>query len=250
MRSERQLLDEIRLREASLDDAARERAAGELTDEDFAAITAREHEALRSAREELTALVSREASVAASKDIGGVSPGVRRRPRGWLYLALGCFAVAAGVLVWSNVGLRQAGTSATGGITVSHAQKIQQLLAEGEADLATSNDVAALAAYQEILSLAPTNVVALTETGWLDFTAGSASKNAAVVARGIAHLREAVSLAPSSPAPRLYYAIVAAATPGNAALARREFTVFLTLHPSAAQRAIAAPFVAKLGLSG
>jgi hypothetical protein len=242
MRSERQLLDEIRLREASLEDAQREHLAGELADTDFTAIVERENAALLEARTELSRLADIEVTPATS------SNSLRRRKRSRLVVALVCFALAAGVLVWANLGLRQAGQSASGGLSLSQTQKVQQLVIEGEADVAAGDDVAALSAYQQILSIEPTNVAALTEAGWLDFTAGSASKNPTVVARGVSDLHEAVTLAPQSPAPRLYYAIVAASTPGNQNLAKREFTAFLALKPSKAQLLIAAPFLSNLGL--
>ncbi len=241
MRSERQLVDEIRLREASIEDAGRELAAGELTSADYAMIVERENAALRSARDELAATASTPRDQVRTP---------RRRRRSRLTVALVCFALAAGILVWANLGLRQAGQSVSGGLSLTSSQKIQQLSIEGEADVAAGNDVAALAAYQQILALEPTNVAALTEAGWLDFTAGSASKNAAVIARGVEDLRRAVSLAPRSPAPRLYYAIVAASTPGNQALAIREFRAFLSLRPSKAQLLVAAPFLRNLGLAG
>ena len=48
------------------------------------------------------------------------------------------------------------------------------------------------------------NVAALTESGWLDFSAGSASHDTAVVEVGIKNLEKAVALAPRQAAPRLY----------------------------------------------
>ena len=242
MKSELQLRDEIRLREASLDDARREHHSGELSDEELTIIIEREGAALLRARNELSAVVSATATTHSKP------AATHRRPRRYLMVALASFAMAAGVLVWANLGVRQAGQSASGGLTLSVSQKVQQLLIEGEADVATGNEVAALSAYQQILVLQPTNVAALTESGWLDFTAGSASKNPLVVARGVSDLRQAVALAPRSPAPRLYYAIVAAATPGNTATARKEFRLFLTLNPSKAQLLVAQPFLGNLGL--
>jgi hypothetical protein len=242
MRSERQFLDEIRLREASLEDAQREHVAGELTDADFTVIVERENVALLQARTELSKLVDVVATPPTSNN------SVLRRKRSRLVVALVCFALAAGVLAWANLGLRQAGQSASGGLNLSQTQKVQQLVIEGEADVAAGDDVAALSAYQQILAIEPTNVATLTEAGWLDFTAGSASKNSTVVARGVSDLHEAVTLAPQSPAPRLYYAIVAASTPGNQDLAKKELTAFLDLKPSKAQLLIAAPFLRNLGL--
>ena len=242
MRTTRQLHDEIQLREASLEDAQREHDAGELGNADFANISQRENAAISLARSELATLAER------VFDVPATASRVRRRRQGRLAVALVCFALAAGVLVWANLGLRQAGQSASGGLSLSQTQKVQELALEGEADVATGNAAAALAAYEQILEIQPTNVAALTEAGWLDFSAGSSLRSPAVVSRGVSDLREAVTLAPTSAAPRLYYAIVAEATPGNRGLAIKEFRTFLTLKPSKPQMAIAAPFLRHLGL--
>jgi Flp pilus assembly protein TadD len=94
-----------------------------------------------------------------------------------------------------------------------------------------------------------TNVEALTETGWLTFSAASVQKNATLVAVAVADLRKAVTLAPNNPATHLYYGIVAASTPGNLATARAQFRAFLALKPSVAQRAIAEPYLRTLHLA-
>jgi tetratricopeptide (TPR) repeat protein len=108
--------------------------------------------------------------------------------------------------------------------------------------------VTALSAYEQVLKLDDTNVPALTQTGWLDFSAGSSDQDVAAINLGIKDLRRAVALAPRNPAPRLYYAIVADSTPGNRALAKKEFEIFLALKPSRAQLLVAAPLLKKLGL--
>ena len=131
MRSAAQLRDEIGLREASLVDARREHADGEIDDERFATIVEREESALATLREELAHVESQ-----VSEDPVTV-PAARRHRRRWLALALACFALAAGFLVWANLGLRQAGSSATGGLSLSQTQRVAQLLTEGEADIAT-----------------------------------------------------------------------------------------------------------------
>jgi len=246
VKSERQLLDEIRLREASLDDAGRERDAGELADADYSAIVEREKRALDRARHDLAMLEVPAEDVATAVR---TSSAVRRRPRSRLLVALVCFALAAGVLVWANLGLRQAGTSATGGLNLTQSQRMQQLLIEGEDDVASGDGVAALSAFQQVLVISPTNVDALTETGWLDFSAGSSSANAVVVAHGVSLLRQAVLLAPNQAAPRLYFALVAYETPGNRALATAQFRVFVKLHPSTTQLALAAKILRALKIN-
>jgi len=238
-RTENQVRDEIALREASLGDAKRELAAGELSPVQAATIEARETLALAAARRELDEMAQS----------GGRSPS-RQRRRILLVVGVGCFLVAIIVVLVASLSLRQAGTSDTGGVTVGPAQKVNQLLTEAEGDVASGNAVAALSAYEQVLALSPRNVQALTQTGWLEFSAGSSDENSSLVQLGIKDLREAIAYGPSDPAPRLYYAIVADSTPDNAALAKRELEIFLTLKPSADELAIARPFLKQFGLPG
>ena len=231
-----QLRDEIALRQASLADAARERAQGELDDAGYQAIVDRETVALAKAQATLAALMP-----AAPK-------ARRRRKNSRLVIGVTCLALAAVGLVWINLSLRQAGTSQTGGVQVGGAQKVSQLLIEGQGDLANNNALAALAAYDQVLAIEPHNEAALTEAGWLDFSAGSADHSPTVVARAVSELRQAVHYGPSDPAPHLYYGIVASLIPGNTAVAKHQFEFFLKLKPSKAQLAVATPYLARLGI--
>ncbi len=234
-----QLHDEIRLREASLRDASRERNAGELSSDQFEAIERREGAALESARNELGALM-------ASVDATNVRARTRRVR--WLVLALVCFAIVVTYALLSATSPRQAGNPGDGGIALTRAQTIDRLLTQAEVDVANGQDVTALNAYAKVLTLDPKNVTALTQSGWLDFTAGSAAKKASVVEVGIRELAKAIAVAPRQSAPRLYFAIVADSTPGNQRVAKTEFEEFLKLKPSVGQMAIARPFLKKLGL--
>jgi tetratricopeptide (TPR) repeat protein len=239
------LQDEIALRRASLEDAARELASGELGTDAYDELVVRETKALSRLEAALEAL-GPEHDVATESSVVQRSP--RRRSPRRLVIALVCFALATVGLVWINVSLRQAGTSQTGSVQVSGAQAITQLLLEGEGDLAQGNDVAALAAYQSVLAKQPNNVAALTEAGWLDFSAGSAAHDASVVRLAVASLRRAVEVAPNQAAPHLYYGIVAAATPHNGATAKKQFEEFLADHPSIGQLAVAKSYLGHFGL--
>jgi cytochrome c-type biogenesis protein CcmH/NrfG len=238
-RTVHQLMDEIALREASLADAQRELAAGELTVLQAATIEARESLALTKARDELRELEAH----------GGRSTSSRRRRRWLLVVGLLCFLVAIVVVLWHSLELRQAGNSVTGSVSLGSQQEVTQLLTEAQADIANGSVVTALAAYREVLSYDPRNVTALTQSGWLDFSAGSSDTDPTLVALGIKDLREAIAYAPRDTAARLYYAIVADSTPGNEALAKSEFKIFLALGPSKGQLAVAAPFLKQLHLS-
>ena len=230
--SRESLLDEIALREASLADAKIEHERGDLDDATYRAIVARESIALVRARAQLDA-----------SDV--LSPKARQRRRRFLVVAGVAFTFAILIVLWSAVVPRQAGNSITGSPVLGHAAKITQLLNEAEADTANADPVAALAAYQGVLALDANNVVALTQSGWLDFSAGSASKSAATVNLGLSRLRRAIEIAPRDPAAHLYYGIAAASTKGNDALARTQLREFLSLKPSAALLAVARPFLVR-----
>jgi tetratricopeptide (TPR) repeat protein len=234
-----QLRDEIRLREASLRDATRERDAGELSADQFDDIERREGTALEHARNELGALL-------VSVDVSTVRRRTRRKR--WLVLAAVCFAVVLLYALFSSTSPRQAGNSGDGGIKLTQSQLIDRLLTQAEVDVSNNQDVTALNAYEKVLNLDPKNVTALTQSGWLDFTAGSAAKKVAVVKVGIKDLEKAIALAPKQSAPRLYFAIVADSTPGNRKVAKDEFEEFLKLKPSNGQLAVARPFLKGLGI--
>jgi hypothetical protein len=234
---ENQILDEIALRESSIADAHRELEAGELTAIQAATIEARETLALARLRQELFDLDSPSAKGPA-----------RKRRLAYLVIGLACLLAVIVIVLLHSLSLRQAGTQETGGVTVSHTQEISQLLTEAQSDVANGQVTPALAAYEGVLSLDPKNVTALTQVGWLDFSAGSSDTNPSLVTVGITDLREAITYGPTDTAARLYYAIVADSTPGNTSLAVAEFKVFLALHPSRGQLAIARPFLVALKL--
>jgi cytochrome c-type biogenesis protein CcmH/NrfG len=144
---------------------------------------------------------------------------------------------------------RQPGNSDTGSISGSVAQQVSRLLSQAEIDQALGNVVNALIAYNEVLALEPRNPEALAQSGWLDFTAGSASKNLDTVRTGVRRLALAVRVAPTDPSARLYYAIAAASTPGSRAVAVAQMRIFLALRPNAHLMAIARPWLRALGVS-
>lgn len=237
------LMDEVALREASLRDAQREFEANELDAAQLAIIEERERKALADLADRIAALDVTEEEVPAPQ------PTTRRRRTSLLVVALLCFAVAAGITLWSAVGVRQPGASATGSISASDAKMLQALLNEGELDVAKGNIAAALAAYDAALEIDPTNSVALTQSGWFYFTTGSDQKNLTLVRRGTDRLRQAVSVAPASPSAHLYYGIAALSTPGNRRLARSEFRRFLALNPPTVLKVVAQPYLTQLGLA-
>ena len=238
-REVQRLMDEVKLREASMRDARAEFEANELTAGEFAIIEERERKALAS-------LADRIATVAREPEPPTRTP--RHRRRSLLGVALLCFALAAGVVLWSSISTRQPGESATGSISASDAKMIANLLSEGEVDIANGNIGGALAAYDSVLLIDQKNATALTQSGWFYFNVGSSQKNLEYVKKGTERLRQAVTVSPNSPSAHLYYGIAALSTPGNEALATSEFQTFVELNPPPALRAVATPYLAQVNL--
>jgi hypothetical protein len=226
------LHDEIALREASIADARRELADGELTEEQCAAVIARESAAITKCRAALSAL-----------PLASPSASVRQHRRTLLFVAMSCFLVAIVVTLFAALAPRQPGSSITGGVTGATQAHVTQQLVNGEIDESAKHDAAALAAFNEVLVLEPTNIEALTQSGWLTFSAGSAEGDLPIVRLGEQRIETAVNLDPTYPSSRLYYAIAAALTPGQRSLAIEQFTLFLKLKPSSGLRAVALPWL-------
>ena len=237
-REEQVLRDEITLREASLQDAKRELDAGELSHSDYEQICAREEKAIATALEKISALTNAVPKVA-----------VRRvRKKRLLVVAIIAFSLAIGTIMWSALSPRQQGTSITGSVQLGNSAQVKQLLLEAEADIANGQIATALDAYNQVLAIDAKNVTALTQVGWLDFSAGSSSKNAELLKEGSRLISDAYVLAPNNPATVLYSAIISLSY-GESKIAKQLFKQFLALKPSDGQLAVATPFLNKLGIT-
>jgi tetratricopeptide (TPR) repeat protein len=233
------LKDQEALLEASLRDAKSELEAGELSLSHYESLVKRDEEALAAVRD----------AIASWHEAPAKAKTKRSHRRVYLLVSLLCFAGVVGFLLYSALSPRQAGQQITGGLSLSNQEQVNEYLTEAENDVAAGNIQTALVAYQDVLGIDASNIEALTQVGWLDFSAGSAAKNQTVVQTGVNDLQKAIELSPRSAAPRLYYAIVAYSTPGYQKTAKNQFEEFLALKPSSAQLAIAKPFLQKLGLS-
>ena len=107
-------------------------------------------------------------------------------------------AVAAGVLVARYSGSRSAGDSITGEIR----RTSRELLFEAQQTVASGDIAAAVAIYDEVLELQPSNVEALTYRGWLTARSGDLD-------RAAAYLEEAIATDPDYPDAHLFRSIVA-----------------------------------------
>jgi tetratricopeptide (TPR) repeat protein len=249
------LRDERDLLQRSLEDAAREHGAGDLTDEDYELLRSRDERRLA---EVDAALASRPVEVAVARtrdrrprrrdgrgedrsaaDEGGLHR--RRRRRWWVAVGGVGFVVAATVvLVVELTSPRLPGEDATGSISLNTAQTVERQLSQAKTLVADGQDTEALQLYGDVLAEDPRDPVALAEWGWLDWRAASAAKQATVAAEGASALEEAVKLDPRLFAAQYYLGVVLF-DEGAATKAVTHFRKFLDDKPTAKWLGDAAP---------
>lgn len=243
----RRLSDQMNLLRASLMDAEREHAAGELDEASYAAITERDGDRLAELGAALDHLPppapsSTTPGPAPSADLPGdddEKPPARRSRRVWL-LILGLVLVTlAGAVVLANV------LSRTTAAPTSTAAEVATLLNQADVKVSSGDIAGGLATYRAVLALDPTQPQALAETGWLSFEAGVATHSASVIAQAEADVRAAIQAAPNYYAPRLYLGVIELLANEDPAAALVQFRQFEALSPPARWRQTAEPYIAK-----
>jgi tetratricopeptide (TPR) repeat protein len=202
----------------SLEDLERERAAGDITDQDY--------EALRRRYEGKAAAL--DASAAAPAPVVA-SPPQRSllRPLAWA-VAVVALAVAAGLVVASSSGDRLPGDPAAGSITATGTSdalaKARRLVGEGQA-------ADAIKVYDEVLEEDPANAEALAYRGWLVRLAGKQSGDARLVDKGLDYVNRAVAADPNYPDARFFKGLILFQDKDDPAAAVPELRAFLGLNP-------------------
>lgn len=236
----------------SLEDLEREHSAGDLTDED--------HAALRAQYVARTAAVLRSLDAGAEQGAGGPGPvdtrpvatapetsppPARRRRRRLLVVGAVVAVVAAAVAtVLAVVGPRLPGETVTGSVPLTESQKAARTLAQAETDEGRGDALDAIKLYQAVLSEEPRQEVALAEVGWLEYEAGVEARRATLLSLGESQEQQAESVAPGAAAPHLYLGSMLLAQ-GDAAGAVAQFRLFLAAHPPRATVRAAVPFITK-----
>lgn len=207
----------------SLADLEREHDAGDLSDDDHAALkddyTARAAEVIR-------AIEAQEAAFAAAK-----RPADPRRTAAWV-VGVVVFAGLAGLLAANAMGARKPGESASGGVNVR--QTPTQRAAECSNQIVEDPD-GAFECFEGVLADDPTNAVALTWSAWqLSLAAPSADPQDRVTLQALAAVRldAAVEADPNYSFARAFRAVVAYRN-GRYADAQRYLEEFYAAAPSA-----------------
>ncbi len=171
---------------SSLEDLDREHDAGDIDDEDYAAL-----------RDDYTARAARvlRAIEAGAAPVAPAPPRDRRRTVG-LTALVALFAVVAGVLVAQSVGRRDPGDTATGGVRQSVTEKLNEA-----GRLIATDSQAAIDLYGEVLEVDPDNAEALTYRGWAQYLAGQSGP-------GLSSLIQAATANPRYPDVHAFLAIV------------------------------------------
>jgi tetratricopeptide (TPR) repeat protein len=255
----------------SIDDAAREHAAGDLADADYALLRRRDEARLAEVKAALAAVDAKDAEsfqgerapgdlagagpVGAEEDVvpaDGAWPAAapaeasgRTGRRRWLALVgVACLVAGVVVLLVGRTSARLPGQVSSGSTELNAEQKVQQQLAQAATLVEQGNSSEALSLYGQVLSEDPKDPVALAWWGWLDWQAAVSSDRATatVAAEGASAVDEAVRLDP-----RLYQAqyFVGAVDweDHKVDAAVTHLSSFLAAHPSKAWRTKAAPVI-------
>lgn len=240
------LHDERELLRRSLDDAAREHGAGDLTDEDYALLRTRDERRLAEVDAALTARVGVSRRPAPT---GSPPPSPRRHfgrrvqwKRKWWMAAAGVAAICAAaiVLLVQLTSPRLPGQDATGSISLNTAQTIERQLAQAKSLVERGETSQALQLYGDVLAEDPRQPVALAEWGWLDWRAATRTKEQTVAAEGASALEEAVRVDPRLFAAQYYLGVVLYEE-GAPAKAVTHFARFLADRPTGKWLREAAP---------
>jgi tetratricopeptide (TPR) repeat protein len=247
------LQDEREFLERSLRDARLELEAGDLSEADFAILSARDHARLAEVRSSIDELdraaaiakaTARSAGKAEQPAATAAEDEVPRSRRRWL-LVLGAAAIAAGVvvLVIHLTTERQPGQPSSGNVALNPTQSEQQQLVQAATQVQQGDVVDALRLYRQILATDPSQPEALAESGWLEWESGRQAKDADTTAKGRALVQRAVDTAPSFYAGHLFLGTILLEEDNNPAGAVAQYQQFLAASPPAADIASAAPFL-------
>jgi cytochrome c-type biogenesis protein CcmH len=171
------------------------------------------------------------------------APRSRRSRRSWWFLggAVAAFGAALIVAVSLFASNRLPGQTATGSITLSQTQQIEETLAQAAAYQNGGQLAQAAQLYQSVLNKHPDNEVALAQLGWLEYETGQQGTSSSLVSDARAKLNRAVQLDPDDYAVRLYLGTVLLQQDGNAAGAVDQYKQFLADSPPSTVVQQAAP---------
>ena len=215
-----ELRDEQQFLLNSLRDLERERAAGDIDDDDY--------HTLRDGYVARTAAITRELQGAEVADDAPPPTWLRRVLVSVCVLAI---AIGSGVLVARSSGQRLPGQTATGGIEQSTANILATARQVNFSDPAKSIEL-----YSEVLKLEPDNVEALTYRSWilaLSSRDATGEVKQLALATAVSDLMRAQKADPTYPDAHCFLGIVYFRFLEQASLAKKQLDVCVAMNPPA-----------------
>jgi tetratricopeptide (TPR) repeat protein len=222
----------------SLADLDAERAAGDLDEQDYQALGARDRARLAAVTEALSEL-DRAGSPAPAPAVARPS---RRRPRWRLAVAVAALCAGATVALVAVVMPRLPGQPATGSTPSNIPAELDE--AAALVDQGTSASLTeALALYRQVLQVDPNQPQALAETGYLEWEAGFSAANQSQERQGRALVERAAAVDPRLAAVHLFLGTMLFEQDHDPRAAVRQYRAFLADHPKASLVASAARLI-------
>jgi tetratricopeptide (TPR) repeat protein len=243
------LNDEREFLQRSLEDADREHDAGDLSDEDHEILMARDRKRLAEVDVELASFGPLPEDHRVAGPIPAPAPdSVPRSMSGWRRLGIvaACLMIVLGAVILVNHA-RQArlpGQASSGSITESQAQQIAQQLSQAQAlENNSKTTVQALALYNKVLAVDPSDPVALAGAGWIEWTIGFDAHRPSIVTIGRQEVEKAVKVSPTYSQAHLYMGLILENQDDNSSGAVTQFNQFLADDPSTQEVQQVAPQV-------
>jgi tetratricopeptide (TPR) repeat protein len=225
------LSDERDFLERSLEDADREHAAGDLSDEDHAVLTERDRQRLATVVRALEAMGPESEAARPTKRADSLRSADWRR----VGIIAACFMIIAGVVILVDHALspRLPGQVTSGGITLSKEQLIEQQLNQATALDNGGQVVSALKLYNDVLAEDPDDPDALAASGWVDWNYGTEGDSPTLLVRGRQDEEKAISVAPDFYQGHMFLGLILLYQDHNAKAAVIQFNQFLADQPPA-----------------
>lgn len=224
----------------ALRDIEADRAAGDLSEEDYRSLrndyTVRAADVLR----RIEALDAGSPADPAGPELSSGPPEATRRRRlgarfggrrsrvAVAVAGLVCLGVGAGLLVIGSSGSRQPGQTVSGNVPPSPAQ---ELVAARQA-MATGNQSMALRLYRAVLQVEPNQPEALAYSGWLLRLTGDVQNNKTLIDAAVADERAAEAADPAYPDPHFFLGLILLDDLHDPAAAVPQLTAYLESSPS------------------
>jgi tetratricopeptide (TPR) repeat protein len=246
------LNDQMEFLHRSIADAEAEHEAGDLSDEDYALLVARDRRKLVEVEHELgqlapVAAVARVATSAVDADAPAApAPASAKEPKMARWRLVGilasCALIIIGVVILVDHALspRATGQATSGSVTQTQQQLIEEQLAQASTLNNEGQVSQALSLYGKVLAEDPTDPDALANSGWLQWNQGASDHSTSLEYLGRESEEAAIRESPRFYGGHLFLGLIELYQDNKPKVAVVQFDEFLADDPPAAQVKLAA----------